>query len=161
MAVPEGLLKQARASGQLNLSNRHLAVVPEQVWRVNVDAPQDAGAVSFDSNDRWWEQVGLSRLIMASNELTEIADGVAMLQNLTVLDVHDNQIAMVSPQLATLQEMKAVNLSQNQLREFPACLLNLQQLQSLRFSDNQLTALPSTIGQLTQLTELVSSCDKR
>jgi hypothetical protein len=40
-----GLLRQARASGQLNLSARGLTAVPEAVWRIHLDATRDAGGL--------------------------------------------------------------------------------------------------------------------
>jgi hypothetical protein len=77
--LPVALLRQARGSGQLNLSNRRLKEVPESVWRINLDASAEAArsgeALSFDSEDRWWEQQELQRLILASNALTELSDG--------------------------------------------------------------------------------------
>lgn len=77
--LPAALLRQARGSGQLNLSNRRLKEVPESVWRINLDASAEAArsgeALSFDSEDRWWEQQELQRLILASNALTELSDG--------------------------------------------------------------------------------------
>ena len=79
--LPAALLKQARASGQLNLSNRRLQTVPEAVWRINLDAAAEAAisgdALSFDSQDRWWEQQELQRLILASNALQTVDDGGA------------------------------------------------------------------------------------
>lgn len=87
--VSEALLRQARKSGQLNLSNRGLAKVPDKVWRVNLDVPPEARNVSLDCNedDKWWEIVDLTKLILASNKLTEISAEIANFPALAVLDV--------------------------------------------------------------------------
>ena len=34
-SLPPVMIKQARQSGQLNLSNRNLSEIPEKVWRIN------------------------------------------------------------------------------------------------------------------------------
>ena len=33
--------------------------VPNGVWRINIDVPEEGKSVSLDNcEDRWWEQVG-------------------------------------------------------------------------------------------------------
>lgn len=62
--------------------------VPDTVWRINIDVPEEAKTVSMDNtDDRWWEQVELTKLILASNALTSLGEGLAQLPALTVLDV--------------------------------------------------------------------------
>ena len=87
--VSDALLSQARKSGQLNLSNRGLTKVPDKVWRVNLDVPFEARNVSLDcaDGDKWWEIVDLTKLILASNKLTEISSEIVQFPALTVLDV--------------------------------------------------------------------------
>ena len=87
--VSDALLSQARKSGQLNLSNRGLTKVPDKVWRVNLDVPSEARNVSLDcaDGDKWWEIVDLTKLILASNKLTEISSEIVQFPALTVLDV--------------------------------------------------------------------------
>lgn len=89
--VSEAMLRQARKSGQLNLSNRGLTKVPEKVWRVNLDVPPEARNVSLDStdDDKWWEIVDLTKLILASNKLSEISSEIAQFPALLVLDVSE------------------------------------------------------------------------
>ena len=101
--VAEALLRQARKSGQLNLSNRGLTKVPEKVWRVNLDVPPEARNVSLDSteDDKWWEQIDLNKLILASNKLTEISPEIVQLPALAVLDV---SICVFTESLQALEE---------------------------------------------------------
>lgn len=62
--------------------------VPDSVWRLNIDVPEEASSVSLDNNeDRWWDQTELTKLILASNWLTELSDDISNLSSLTVLDV--------------------------------------------------------------------------
>ena len=87
--VSDALLRQARKSGQLNLSNRGLTKIPDKVWRVNLDVPPESKNVSLDSadGDKWWEIVDLTKLIVASNKLTEISPEIFQFPALAVLDV--------------------------------------------------------------------------
>jgi len=87
--VPTALLKQARRSGQLNLSGRGLKVVPTTVWHINTDLGGNTGS-SFDDDDRWWDQVDLVKLILASNELSVLSEDIALLPALNVLDVSNS-----------------------------------------------------------------------
>ena len=93
--VSEAMLRQARKSGQLNLSNRGLTKVPEKVWRVNLDVPPEAQNVSLDStdDDKWWEIVDLTKLILASNKLSEISSEIAQFPALLVLDVSETRLS--------------------------------------------------------------------
>ena len=62
--------------------------VPDAVWRLNLDVPEEARDVSLDNTDeRWWEQTELTKLILASNLLTEISQEISNFQALSVLDV--------------------------------------------------------------------------
>lgn len=97
--VSDALLSQARKSGQLNLSNRGLTEVPDKVWRVNLDVPPEARNVSLDcaDGDKWWEIVDLTKLILASNKLTEISSEIVQFPALTVLDVSRNNMCASFP----------------------------------------------------------------
>ena len=62
--------------------------VPQNVWRINLDLPDESKEVSLDNTDeRWWEQVDLTKLILASNALTSLSEDIKELPALTVLDV--------------------------------------------------------------------------
>lgn len=63
-------------------------VVPQHVWRINLDTPEEAHQnLSFGAADRWWEQTDLTKLILASNKLQCLSEDVKLLPALTVLDV--------------------------------------------------------------------------
>lgn len=63
-------------------------VVPQHVWRINLDTPEEAHQnLSFGAADRWWEQTDLTKLILASNKLQLLSEDVKLLPALTVLDV--------------------------------------------------------------------------
>ena len=87
--VSDAILRQARHSGQLNLSNRSLSEVPEKVWRINEPPADEAGACSFEAqgDKRWWDQTELTRLNLSSNELVTLSEELKLLSALQALDV--------------------------------------------------------------------------
>ncbi|XP_035508831.1 leucine-rich repeat-containing protein 40 [Morone saxatilis] len=153
--VPYGLLKAARKSGQLNLSGRGLTEVPQKVYRLNTDTPEEAQQdVSFGESDRWWEQTDLTKLLLSSNQLTQLSDDIRLLPGLTTLDLHDNQLSSLPSALGELQELQQLRLSHNQLRSLPVEVCTLKNLCSLTLKQNLLESLPEELGQLENLTEL-------
>ncbi|XP_018557393.1 LOW QUALITY PROTEIN: leucine-rich repeat-containing protein 40 [Lates calcarifer] len=153
--VPYGLLKAARKSGQLNLSGRGLTEVPQNVFRLNIDTPEEAQQnVSFGASDRWWEQTDLTKLLLSSNLLTQLSDDIRLLPGLTTLDLHDNQLSSLPSALGELQELQQLRLSHNQLTSLPVEVCTLQNLRSLTVQQNLLESLPEELGQLQNLTEL-------
>ena len=75
------MIKQARRSGQLNLSNRGLASVPERVWtlmELDREETEAAGQRSMDNTEEnWWDMVDLTKLILACNKISTISDKVS------------------------------------------------------------------------------------
>ncbi len=153
--VHAALLKNARKSGNLNLSNRGLTEVPDAVWRINLDVPAEAKNVSLDNTeDRWWEQVDMTKLILASNRLSRLSDDITQLPALSVLDVHDNNLEELPDGLGRLTEMKRLHVNHNKLTHLPMCLATLTNLTSLQIAHNQLQDLGEHIGNLIYLEEL-------
>ncbi|KAM4773080.1 leucine-rich repeat-containing protein 40 [Cyanocitta cristata] len=153
--VPQGLLRLARRSGQLNLAGRGLTHVPEHVWRINLDVPEEAQQnLSFGAADRWWEQTDLTKLILASNKLQSLSEDVQLLPALTMLDVHDNQLTSLPSALGQLENLQKLDVSHNKLRSLPEELLQLPRLRSLLVQHNELSLLPERLGQLLTLEEL-------
>lgn len=68
---------------------RSLTAVPDGVWRINLNAPPDqmVDIGRSDSDEQWWDQVDLTKLILASNQLKELSEDIKYLVALTVLDV--------------------------------------------------------------------------
>ncbi|KAM9832083.1 leucine-rich repeat-containing protein 40 [Neosynchiropus ocellatus] len=153
--IPQGLLKGARKSGQLNLSGRGLTEVPQSVYRLNTDTPEEAkNNVSFGAEDRWWEQTDLTKLLLSSNQLTNLSDDIRLLPALTTLDLHDNKLNGLPSSLGELQELQQLRLSHNQLRSLPVEVCALRNLRSLTLQQNMLENLPEELGQMENLTEL-------
>lgn len=153
--VPQGLIKTARKSGQLNLSNKGLTEVPLSVWRINIDTPEEAHQnLSFDAADRWWEQTDLTKLILASNRLHCLSEDIKLLPALTVLDVHDNQLTSLPHAVGTLENLQKLHASHNKLKEIPDEIWSLRNLQSLYLQHNELVNISEGIANLSRLEEL-------
>uniref|UniRef100_A0A669DBJ7 Leucine-rich repeat-containing protein 40 n=1 Tax=Oreochromis niloticus TaxID=8128 RepID=A0A669DBJ7_ORENI len=153
--VPYGLLKAARKSGQLNLSGRGLKEVPQNVFRLNIDTPEEAQQnVSFGAADRWWEQTDLTKLLLSSNQITLLSDDIRLLPGLTTLDLHDNQLSSLPSALGELQNLQQLRLSHNQLHSLPVEMCTLENLRSLTLQQNLLENLPEDLGQLVNLTDV-------
>ncbi|XP_038048350.1 leucine-rich repeat-containing protein 40-like [Patiria miniata] len=160
-AVSSALLKQAMRSGQLNLSNRELAKVPDSVWRINIDIPEEAKTVSLDkTEDGWWEQTDLVKLILACNKLQEISNDIQQLPALTVLDVHDNVLTSLPPAIGELLNLQKLNISHNKITSLPSEMFQLRHLLSFHVEHNDLTELPEGIGEFIHLEELNLSHNK-
>ncbi|XP_054837105.1 leucine-rich repeat-containing protein 40 isoform X1 [Eublepharis macularius] len=153
--VPQGLIRAARKSGQLNLSGRELTEVPLHVWQINLDTPEEAYQnLSFSAADRWWEQTDLTKLNLSSNKLTRLSEDVRFLPALTVLDVHDNQLTCLPSAIGSLENLQKLNVSHNKLKDIPEELIQLKYLRSLFLEHNELSHLPDEFGQLISLEEL-------
>lgn len=75
------LVKQARQSGQLNLSNRGMAMVPDKVWNIAELDKEEAKTLNnlnmdSNSNENWWDQVDMTKLILACNKISAISPQV-------------------------------------------------------------------------------------
>ncbi|CAG5124259.1 unnamed protein product, partial [Candidula unifasciata] len=153
--VHPSILKQARRTGILNLSQRGLSVVPETVWTVQEDVPEDSKCVSMDNtDDKWWDTLPLTKLILASNRLSSLGEGLRNLAALTVLDIHDNQLTTLPKALGTLENLQKLDVSHNQLQEFPDCIGRLTSLQTLNADHNQLVIISEEVCSLRQLEHL-------
>eukprot|EP00096_Caligus_rogercresseyi_P008957 TRINITY_DN2947_c0_g1_i1.p1 TRINITY_DN2947_c0_g1~~TRINITY_DN2947_c0_g1_i1.p1 ORF type:complete len:639 (-),score=176.94 TRINITY_DN2947_c0_g1_i1:1306-3222(-) len=183
---PSRLIKQARANGLLNLSNRALETVPESVWKINDPDSSRSNNVSL-SMDRvaetnWWDEVDITKLILASNKLKEISGHIGSLISLTVLDLHDNALTTLPGEIGSLENLVKLNVNHNRISSLPESMQDLMKMKSftaahnslkslesppllsrwdsldeLDVSHNALETLPSDIGYLSQLTRLCFS----
>nr|XP_031539338.1 leucine-rich repeat-containing protein 40 isoform X2 [Vicugna pacos] len=154
-SVPQGLLKAARKSGQLNLSGRNLSEVPQCVWRINLDIPEEANQnLSFSATERWWEQTDLTKLIISNNKLQSLTDDLRLLPALTLLDIHDNQLTSLPSAIKELENLQKLNVSHNKLKILPEEITNLRNLKGLYLQHNELTCIPEGFEQLFNLEDL-------
>ena len=167
--VPQALLKQARKNGVLNLPNQSLKEVPNSVWAVNQPPSNDESVGAFNSEDRWWEYVELTKLNLASNELAEISEQLENFPRLTVFDLHDNNLTSLPNAFSKLENLRRIDLSHNLLTIMPqfesfksmtVLLLQHNRLEKLRFFENASSStcelLDLSHNQLTFISELIN-----
>lgn len=132
-----------------------MTTVPNEVWRINIDIPEESRTVSLDNtDDRWWEQADLTKLILACNWLTELSEGIKELGALTVLDIHDNRLQTLPQALGSLENLVKLDVSRNKLKDLPTCIPRLTSLVSLHLEHNELVQIGPEIGNLRKLEEL-------
>ncbi|XP_055942289.1 leucine-rich repeat-containing protein 40-like [Argiope bruennichi] len=152
------IIKQARKSGVLNLSNRGIAEMPDIVWNITSLTAEETKelSVSIDSSedDKWWDYVDLTKLVLASNTLRYVSPDISNYKRLNVLDLHDNCLSDLPSSVGELTCLTKLNISRNQFEVLPDCIFSLKSLKSLQAQHNKLHHLNDDIGNLSFLEEL-------
>ncbi len=66
------------------------------MWHINAEPPSDRDtSFGAQDDDRWWDQVDLGKLILADNQIKEIAEDIRLLTGLAILDVKKWQIIII------------------------------------------------------------------
>ncbi|KAL9898331.1 leucine rich repeat containing flyers-cup isoform 1-T1 [Glossina fuscipes fuscipes] len=161
--LTEKLLKLARLRGELNLSSRALATVPEKVYEIN--EPDESVEVTLDGlvakeEDAWWNQVPIRNLDLSSNQLTHLSPKIEKLNTLNALMLHDNALTSLPREIAQLERLLRLNLSHNKLCELPHELFRLPNLRYLNLSHNEFVELHPDISDLHMLEVLVRKAVK-
>ncbi|XP_047318000.1 plant intracellular Ras-group-related LRR protein 6-like isoform X2 [Impatiens glandulifera] len=99
-------LKDARASGSLNLSNRSLSEVPNEVYK-SMDA--------IGGSEKWWETVELHKLILAHNNIESLREDLRNLPLLSVLNVRHNKLSLLPAAIGELHMLKSLDVSFNMI----------------------------------------------
>lgn len=60
------------------------------MWHVNDPPSKEDSGCTFEVDERWWDQIELTRLNLSSNEINEISDDIQSLTALQYLDVSSN-----------------------------------------------------------------------
>ncbi|KAM8998743.1 leucine-rich repeat-containing protein 40 isoform 2-T2 [Sarcophilus harrisii] len=141
--VPQGLLKAARKSGQLNLSGRDLS----------------EGLKHLDCTSNYLQTVpselasmeSLELLYLRRNKLRFLPEFPSCLL-LKELHVGENQIEMLGPEhLRHLKSIHVLDLRDNKLKSIPDEITLLQALERLDLTNNDISSLPHTLGNLPRL----------
>ncbi|KAJ0801677.1 putative leucine-rich repeat domain superfamily [Helianthus annuus] len=142
------MLKAARASGSLNLSNRSLKEVPDEVYK-SLDA--------VGEGENWWEAVELQKLILAHNEIQLLKEDIRNLPLLSVLNVSHNKLSHLPTAIGELKSLKALDVSNNLLNEIPEEVGSATALIKFDCSGNQIKDLPCSLGNCLDLSDLKAS----
>ncbi|KAL3320645.1 Leucine-rich repeat-containing protein 40 [Cichlidogyrus casuarinus] len=145
------LLKRAQTSGVLNLCNKELSQIPDEVWCIESYDKNNSKSEKGDSvpdfskppsDDNWWDLEPLSKLFLASNKIQVIpSDKLQLIDSLIILDLRDNLIPVLPEEIRFLTNLKSLNLSINRLTAIPQSIKELKNLISLNISSNELKSL--------------------
>ena len=65
---------------------RKIKIIPPKLWRLNINPPEVANGL-FEAEERWWDQVELTRLDLSSNDIHELSEDIENFNSLVTLDV--------------------------------------------------------------------------
>uniref|UniRef100_A0A0K2T2H8 Leucinerich repeatcontaining protein 40like [Metaseiulus occidentalis] n=1 Tax=Lepeophtheirus salmonis TaxID=72036 RepID=A0A0K2T2H8_LEPSM len=143
------LIKQARTKGVLNLSNKSLSSVPDTVWKINDPDQSRTKSISLSmdrvAESNWWDEVDITKLILASNKLTQISENISSLVSLQVIDLHDNLIVALPKEIGSLENLIKLNVNHNKIKDLPDDMQNLIKLKTFSAAHNSLKCLSSSI----------------
>lgn len=142
------VLKAARTSGSLNLSNRSLREVPDEVYR-SLDA--------VGGDEKWWEAVELQKMILAHNDIVTLKEDIRNLPLLSVLNVSHNQLSCLPAAIGELPSLKLLDVSFNLIQSIPEEIGGAEALVKFDCSSNKLNDLPGSLGRCSNLAELKAS----
>ncbi|KAI9497681.1 hypothetical protein BDB00DRAFT_586569 [Zychaea mexicana] len=147
------VIHQAKSSGKLNLSNRNLDRVPDEVWSMYHVDPNKIVVDFSSTDDAWYDSTELNKLIAADNAITEIDERIGQeFGALTLVDFRNNKLEKLPESLRQLHQLTVLHLSHNQIEIFPEQIYDLgARLRDLDLSHNLLTAVPQSIERLSQL----------
>ncbi|CAL5402983.1 unnamed protein product [Camellia sinensis] len=138
------VLKAARASGSLNLSNRSLKEVPYEVYK-SLDA--------VGEGEKWWEAVELQKLILAHNDIESLREDLRNLPLLSVLNVSHNKLSHLPAAIGELHMLKSLDVSFNLLLNIPEEVGSATSLVNFA-SNNCITSLPEELVNCLKLSKL-------
>ncbi|TXG73747.1 hypothetical protein EZV62_002326 [Acer yangbiense] len=138
------VLKAARTSGSLNLSNRSLKDVPKEVYQ---------GLDAVGEGENWWEAVDLQKLILTHNLIESLKEDLRNLPQLVVLNVSHNKLSELPAAIGELHMLKSLDVSFNSILKIPEVIGSATSLVKFGCSGNQLKELPSSLGKCSDLSD--------
>lgn len=133
--VPDGFLSSHAGAVELWLTGNGLVTLPDDLRKV----------------------VGLRKLVLNGNPLTELPSSVTTLRRLEVLSIADAHLASLPDSVGDLCALRELALARNRLRDLPAGIGRLLALELLDVSSNPLATVPDAIGELANLRTLLLS----
>ena len=96
----------------------------------------------------------LRKLSFNYNEISEVQDGIARLQNLEELSLYQNKLTSIPKSFYELRKLKIIDLYYNQIEKIEDDISNLRNLEVLYAANNRIFSLSENIGELSSLKEL-------
>lgn len=167
-------VKNAKASGILNISNLNLTSLPKEIfdenakfeeinwWEVvdikKLDATNNLLCeqvfIDNDNNNNFNSLPNLVHLKFSNNKFNCIPDSIFVLYNLKYLDFSDNKISFISDEIKNLKSLVELNLSGNVITKIPDKIGFLLECEILNLSKNKITDLNRNISKCVKLKKL-------
>jgi hypothetical protein len=146
--VNERILRAAKGSTHLDLSDLALREVPPEVW-------QQTHVTRLQLNDNRLTELPpeisnltqLERLQVWNNRLERLPAEMGTLSHLVWLDVSRNRLTELPPELGRCRALTHVWLEHNRFTSFPDVLLDLPNLELLFLAGNRMGPLPASIAE--------------
>lgn len=137
---------------ELNLSKKHLVIIPEEIKYLIGLESIDLSGNNLTSLPKELGQLNtVNTLDLSNNNFTSIPDEIIKLKALTNLDLSGNKLTSIPKSIDQLEGLEILNLSGNKLTSIPIEIGALGFLYSLDLSKNSLKTLPKEIGTLSEL----------
>ncbi|KAI8981479.1 hypothetical protein BDB01DRAFT_851265 [Pilobolus umbonatus] len=136
------VIKQAKGSGKLDISNRQIDKIPEEVLTMYHSNPS-SGIIDFASTGAsWYDEEELTRFIATDNVITQIDERIGSeFGGLKQINFRNNLLSDLPQSLLLCRNLTSVLLSYNKIKEFPSFLLELGQLKEIDLSHNMIDAI--------------------
>eukprot|EP00698_Gefionella_okellyi_P002870 TRINITY_DN12736_c0_g1_i1.p1 TRINITY_DN12736_c0_g1~~TRINITY_DN12736_c0_g1_i1.p1 ORF type:complete len:867 (-),score=181.13 TRINITY_DN12736_c0_g1_i1:75-2675(-) len=138
----------------LDLSFNELTTLPARLTRLNSLRNLLLRANHFSKFPENLYKLPLAELFLDDNMITAIPAGVRKFQYLTQLRLGNNQLRQIAPEIGALQELKILDLSINNLKSLPPQIGQLTALQTLLLPGNLLSFLPLELAGCCSLQKL-------
>ncbi|CAM8984948.1 unnamed protein product [Rhodiola kirilowii] len=146
------ILKAARESGSLNLSNRPSGQLALLISNQCFDLLRFD--IEIGSSD---EAVELHKLILAHNSIEVLKEDLRNLPQLTVLNISHNKLTHLPQAVGQLPLLKLLDLSFNSLVDIPEEIGSATSLVKFDCSNNQLKELPCSLGKCLNMSDFKAS----
>jgi len=139
------VLKIARKSGSINLSNRQLTECPIEVFTISD---------TLDSDEKFWEITSLSKIDLSYNQISDLPDLFEKCLNSTLqsFKIRDNQLVDLPSSLSDCRELWHLDVAMNKLQDIQN--INFEQLCELKelfLFENQISSLPISLTRCISL----------
>ncbi len=91
------------------------------------------------------------QVFLNDNELEDLPEEMAGLDNVTFLYVYQNRMRAIPPVVGRMKGLLGMYFTSNKLTEIPAFVYEMRQLRKLQVSKNHVKSIAPEIGQLTNL----------
>ena len=141
-----------RASGELDISNNRIILLPESFGNLQVGYLDISGNSRFSLPESFGnlqvhgDFMGATHLNLGDNQLRTLPGSFGNLQVQGNLNLGNNKLGILPGSFGNLQVGGDLNLAKNQLTTLPESFGNLQIGGYLVIGHNQLTILPSSFG---------------